>query len=151
MSKAPEHAIEQTTAIEATASDDTLDLLHEIVSVISIQLTTSSARTNDATTSSAQFMRCVPYLPPEIIGMVVDEIRSQMGDEKEWRRQLCVVARTSRRLRVDAERNLYQELIFALRRTPCRYDRQHVAASSGQICPQPGDSQLWKIKDLRDT
>lgn len=84
-----------------------------IAPVVSTKATTTPSRGNNATVS-ALFTRFVPHPPIEIIGIIVGELRSVIGDDEEWRGQLYIVARTSRQLRVEAERNLYQDVVMII-------------------------------------
>ncbi|KZS92205.1 hypothetical protein SISNIDRAFT_455959 [Sistotremastrum niveocremeum HHB9708] len=53
-----------------------------------------------------------PFIPPEIISMILDELLKEFTDVRDARPQLCILARTSRLFQVEAERRLYERVLF---------------------------------------
>ncbi|KZS92208.1 hypothetical protein SISNIDRAFT_486742 [Sistotremastrum niveocremeum HHB9708] len=51
-------------------------------------------------------------LPLNIVQRIVEEIVLQVSNIKEYRRQLAILARSSRQLQAEAERRLYERLTF---------------------------------------
>ncbi|KZT39519.1 hypothetical protein SISSUDRAFT_1128020 [Sistotremastrum suecicum HHB10207 ss-3] len=74
----------------------------------------------DATVSETSMSRDYnPPLPQEIVAMIVRAVADGFDEDEEdqagqIRRQMCILARSSRQLQVEAERRLYRTVKFTV-------------------------------------
>ncbi|KZT39518.1 hypothetical protein SISSUDRAFT_1118940 [Sistotremastrum suecicum HHB10207 ss-3] len=76
------------------------------------QATKKSGQRDPMVSQAAVVPRPGPFIPPEILSMILDELLDEFDDVRDERPQLSILARTSRLLQVEAERRLYERVRF---------------------------------------